>query len=279
MARGESPLGIGPAGFALSVLAMLFGEGRPVVAFAALATAQLAIAGGATAAYVFTFVVFRRDSALARAAVLAGALVFAVSFVGRLISDSFTLPVRLDFWTQISSFDVVACMLWGSFESLHYYARMRRRALLACVGNTHSAEPVKTLVLTQRGMIMSDRVSMLSSRRSAARVAALAAAFLVAAFAQRASAESSLAGWLMHLQRTPTTSAHATTPVRAVTHGERVSALLLVLALSAGLGFAGYFEFPELSFGRRLFHGAIGGMTGAALAWIGIAVGLRLRRQ
>lgn len=88
-----------------------------------------------------------------------------------------------------------------------------------------------------------------------------------------------LAGWLLHLEKTPTTSAHATAPVRAATHGERVFALLLVLALSAGLGFAGYFEFPELSFGRRLFHGAIGGMTGAALAWIGIAVGLRLRRR
>ena len=56
---GLGILGIGPAGFALMVLAMLFGEGRPGVAFACLATAQLAIAGGALAAYVFNWTVFR----------------------------------------------------------------------------------------------------------------------------------------------------------------------------------------------------------------------------
>lgn len=65
--------------------------------------------------------------------------------------------------------------------------------------------------------------------------------------------------------------------VRAATHGERVLALLLLLVLPTLLGVGGYFEFPGLSFGRRLFHGAIGGMTGLALAWIAIAVFLQLR--
>jgi hypothetical protein len=69
--------------------------------------------------------------------------------------------------------------------------------------------------------------------------------------------------------------AHAA--IQSATHGERVIALVLVVCLSAFLGLGGYLEFPELSFGRRLFHGAIGGMTGSALAWIAVAVLLQVR--
>jgi len=68
-----------------------------------------------------------------------------------------------------------------------------------------------------------------------------------------------------------------TPPVRAATPGERLFALLLVLVLPALMGVGGYLEFPGLSFGRRLFHGAIGGMTGLALAWIAIALFLQVR--
>lgn len=63
----------------------------------------------------------------------------------------------------------------------------------------------------------------------------------------------------------------------AATHQERVLALALVLASSALLGIGGYLGVPELSFGRRLFFGAIGGMTGVALAWVAVAIWLQLR--
>ncbi|HXK22063.1 MAG TPA: hypothetical protein VMS55_05235 [Myxococcota bacterium] len=127
---GLGILGIGPAGFALMVLAMLFGADRPAVAFVLLATAQLAIAAGGLAAYVFTRTVFRPEAAWARALVWIAALVFAAAFLGRFATGTYSLPMRLDFWTQVGSFDMIACLLWGSFESLHYYGRMRRRARL-----------------------------------------------------------------------------------------------------------------------------------------------------
>jgi hypothetical protein len=127
---GLGILGIGPAGFALMVFAMLFGGERPGVAFAALATAQLAIAGGAVSAYVFTWRVFRPGSGWARAVVVAAAALFAVSFLGRLAGGGFTLPLRLDPWMHLSSTNVIVCLLWGAFESLRYYGLMRRRARL-----------------------------------------------------------------------------------------------------------------------------------------------------
>jgi hypothetical protein len=84
-----------------------------------------------------------------------------------------------------------------------------------------------------------------------------------------------LAAWAATLKATG--AEQPASQLRAATHGERVSALLFMLVLPAILGIGGYLEHPELSFGRRLFHGAIGGMTGTALAWIAIAIVLQLR--
>jgi hypothetical protein len=127
---GFSILGIGPAGFALTIFAMLLGSGRPALVFAVLATAQLAISAGAVSAYLFNWHVFRPAAPAARAAVVAALLCFAVTFVGRWLSGGYTLPVRTDTWMLSSSANVIVCMLWGAFESLRYYALMRRRARL-----------------------------------------------------------------------------------------------------------------------------------------------------
>jgi hypothetical protein len=126
---GLGILGIGPAGFALMVAAMGF-QNRPGVAFVCLAAAQLAIAVGAMSAYVFNWTVFRRDAAWARVVIAVAALLFAASFLGRFFVGSYSLPMRLDFWTQIGSFNMIVCLLWGSLESLRYYGIMRRRARL-----------------------------------------------------------------------------------------------------------------------------------------------------
>lgn len=85
-----------------------------------------------------------------------------------------------------------------------------------------------------------------------------------------------LIAWVVSLKRRGIVNIDSP-ELRAATHAERVLAAVLVLSLSAFMGVAGYFEFSELSFGRRLFHGAIGGMTGAALAWIAVACLLQLR--
>jgi hypothetical protein len=124
-------LGIGPAGFALMVFAMLAGPGRPGVVFATLATAQLAIACGAVSAYVFNWRVFRPASPWARGAVLVAAVLFGAAFLGRLATGGYALPLRLDGWMHLSSANVIVCLLWGSFESLRYYGLMRRRARLS----------------------------------------------------------------------------------------------------------------------------------------------------
>ena len=86
-----------------------------------------------------------------------------------------------------------------------------------------------------------------------------------------------LAAWVVLRRKTRAAAIDPTPPARAATHGERVFALLLVLGLPTLLGVGGYLEFPRLPFGRRLFHGAMGGMTGLALAWIAIALFLQLR--
>ena len=126
---GVSILGIGPAGFALMVGAMGL-QDRPGAALVCLAAAQLAIAIGAMSAYVFNRTVFRPDAAWARAVIWIAALLFAVCFFGRFAVGSYTLPMRLDFWTEIGSFNMIGCMMWGAFESLRYYGIMRRRARL-----------------------------------------------------------------------------------------------------------------------------------------------------
>ena len=127
---GFGILGIGPAGFALMVFAMLFGEGRPLAALVLLAAAQLAMSGGAVSAYLFNWTVFRRDDAWARGLVALGAVAFAAAFFGRFATGNYVLPMRLDLWSELSSFDVIVCLLWGSAESLRYYGLMRRRARL-----------------------------------------------------------------------------------------------------------------------------------------------------
>jgi hypothetical protein len=52
---------------------------------------------------------------------------------------------------------------------------------------------------------------------------------------------------------------------------------MILLALSGAFALLGFFTDGELSFGRRLFHGAIGGMAGWALAWIVVAAVLQMR--
>jgi hypothetical protein len=86
-----------------------------------------------------------------------------------------------------------------------------------------------------------------------------------------------LIGWAGWRRKHGAAAGDDATRKSAVSHGERVLALLVLLVLSATLAVFGYITQSELSFGRRLFHFAIGGMTGWALAWIAIAIFLQLR--
>jgi len=127
---GLGILGIGPAGFAGSVFGLLLGPVHPAAAACLLAGATLATSAGALASYVFNWTVFRPDVAWAKGVVGAAGATFAVLFVWRLSTHGFALPLHLTASFHLQSTVVTGCLLWGSGESLRYYALMRRRLRL-----------------------------------------------------------------------------------------------------------------------------------------------------
>ena len=64
-------------------------------------------------------------------------------------------------------------------------------------------------------------------------------------------------------------------------HATRMRAVAILIASSAGLAITGYALNHDMWFMRRLFHFAIGGMTGWVIAWLAIAIAItqRARKQ
>jgi len=58
----------------------------------------------------------------------------------------------------------------------------------------------------------------------------------------------------------------------STSHATRVQALAILVASSLGLAITGYVLNSDAWFMRRLFHFAIGGMTGWVIAWFAIAI-------
>ena len=91
----------------------------------ALLAANLCIHTGAVALAAGTAHMFRPGDPLARAAVVALAALFAVSFALR-VSEATAMPVPAPiFWT--STLGGALCYAWPAVESLRWYARLRRR--------------------------------------------------------------------------------------------------------------------------------------------------------
>ncbi len=65
----------------------------------------------------------------------------------------------------------------------------------------------------------------------------------------------------------------------SVSHGLRIRAAAILIASSLALAIAGFVLNSDTWFMRRLFHLAIGGMTGWVLAWFAIAIWLTLRSR
>jgi hypothetical protein len=63
----------------------------------------------------------------------------------------------------------------------------------------------------------------------------------------------------------------------AVSHAGRVGAVAVLIVATFGLAFANYLVHSDTWFLRRLFHFAIGGMTGGVIAWIAVALWIRSR--
>jgi hypothetical protein len=58
----------------------------------------------------------------------------------------------------------------------------------------------------------------------------------------------------------------------STSHATRVQALAILVASSLGLAITGYALNSDTWFMRRLFHFAIGGMTGWVIAWFAVAI-------
>lgn len=90
-----------------------------------LLAANLCIHAGAVALAAGTAHMFRPGDSLARAAVVALAALFTISFTLRLL-DATAMPVPAPiFWT--STLGGALCYAWPAVESLRWYARLRRR--------------------------------------------------------------------------------------------------------------------------------------------------------
>ena len=62
-------------------------------------------------------------------------------------------------------------------------------------------------------------------------------------------------------------------------HASRIRAVVILIASSAGLAITGYVLNSDMWFMRRLFHFAIGGMTGWVIAWFAVAIAITQRAR
>ncbi len=77
------------------------------------------------------------------------------------------------------------------------------------------------------------------------------------------------------LRRRRESAAVAAAPWPAIPHASRLVSWALLFASTFALAVIAYAGNPEVELGRRLFHFAVGGMKGGALAWIAIALWVR----
>ena len=87
-----------------------------------------------------------------------------------------------------------------------------------------------------------------------------------------------LAWWALKF-RQPRVTEPAMHDTHSVSNRARVMALLAMMVMSGVLAFAGYAANADMIFPRRMFHFAVGAMSGWALAWFAVAIAIRARPQ
>jgi hypothetical protein len=129
---GLGVLGIGPCGFAFAVFSSLLTGSRPLASQLLWGVAVFAMNLGGAATYVFTWSVFRRSEAWARALVWSAGALFLATFLADGWLHHFRFPgdVQGTLSLQLSGWLRIGALGWGAGESLRYYAIMRRRAAL-----------------------------------------------------------------------------------------------------------------------------------------------------
>lgn len=131
-------LGIGPLGFGLTVLSTVIGASAPWLADALWAAASAALGVGTAATAWFTCSVFHPGDARSRtaAASMTGLLAALWLYEGAVAQFDAIAPATVA--TRIADFVRSGAMLWGAWESLRYFALLRRRLALGL------ADPVVT---------------------------------------------------------------------------------------------------------------------------------------
>ncbi len=119
---GIGVLGIGPVGFALTVVAQLLVGAVPLAAACFYGFAQLAVNLGAFAKLLFNGRVYHPGSVAARVAVWLGGAALVAAWVDVALGG-FVVEAPGPRHAPL-----VAALLWGSVEALRYHGRMRRRA-------------------------------------------------------------------------------------------------------------------------------------------------------
>lgn len=119
---GVGVLGIGPVGYALTVVAQLLDASVPLAAACFYGFAQLAVNLGAFAKLLFNGRVYYPGSRTARLAIGVGGVALLVAWID-VARGGFEIAAP-----GLRHVPLVAALLWGSFEALRYHGRMRRRA-------------------------------------------------------------------------------------------------------------------------------------------------------
>lgn len=123
-------LGIGPIGFAFTLVGTSSSETLPALVPICLAAALFSTSAGAFAAAIFNWQVFRPDAAWLRPVLGVVAALFFASLVHEAISTGFSDATAVGSGFRPHSVLSTAILLWGAAESLRYFTMMRRRAKL-----------------------------------------------------------------------------------------------------------------------------------------------------
>jgi hypothetical protein len=127
---GIGILGIGPTGLGCMLGAAALYQLSPAASRVFTAAGLFAVACGSVAACLFNRMVFRPDSASARAWVLATTAFFGVAFGLEIATTRFADPLRPGVGGSLVSLLCTLTLLWGAVESIRYWRLMRRRLRL-----------------------------------------------------------------------------------------------------------------------------------------------------
>jgi len=127
---GIGILGIGPTGLGCMLGAAALYQLSPSASRVFTAAALVAVASGSIASCLFNRMVFRAESAGARAWVHAMTALFGVAFGVEIATTRFADPLHPGAGASLVSLLCTLNLLWGAAESIRYWRLMRRRLRL-----------------------------------------------------------------------------------------------------------------------------------------------------